>query len=271
MAHRTLGYRICDAAISVSVNDVALAEQVRELFRSYEVSLVGPGTLAVRVRRANGDIIVEWDPDQRERCRSSADFIIAAEFALTETFLRTCGHLAHLHAAGAVVGDKAILALGPRGAGKSSLALGWALAGIPVLGDDIVFVDGDGRALPFKRLIKVAPALLEERRIELNTTPFWTPDSDEAWFDPADWGGWAPVAPVELLAFVHFSAGADTTMREVRRSAALEGLLRNLLPDGLQAMSSFDRLTTVARTARAYEVVYGSAASAAKLLMELMQ
>lgn len=46
-----------------------------------------------------------------------------------------------LHAAGFLLGGRAVLLYGPGGSGKSSLALEAARAGLPVLGDDTVFLE----------------------------------------------------------------------------------------------------------------------------------
>ena len=59
---------------------------------------------------------------------------------------------AHLHAAGTVVSSRALVALGSSGAGKSSLALAWSLAGYPLLGDDAVLLAADGRVYLTERV-----------------------------------------------------------------------------------------------------------------------
>lgn len=49
-----------------------------------------------------------------------------------------------LHAAGAVIGDRAFLLVGPEGSGKSTWARWAEYAGAPVLSDDLVLIDGAG-------------------------------------------------------------------------------------------------------------------------------
>lgn len=264
--------RVCGRDVAVALHDAALVEPTRELFRPYHVmpsdgSAVAP---AVRTYPSDDGIVVDWGQASQQPVRSGDDLIIALEFALTVSLLVACRDHAHLHASGAVVGDRAVLALGATGAGKSSLALSWSLAGIPVLGDDIVFVDAAGHARPFKRLFKVIPATLTERGIRLDRTPFWSPDSAEAWFDPAEGGGWASSASVGLLAFVRHQPDGDTVVRAADRASALRGLLESLLPDGLSAEKSFDRLVDISKRARAYHVSYGSATDAGRVLAELV-
>jgi hypothetical protein len=58
-------------------------------------------------------------------------------------FLLTRAGRIPLHAAGFLLGHRAVLLAGPSGAGKSSLALEAARAGLPVLGDDTVFLELD--------------------------------------------------------------------------------------------------------------------------------
>ena len=51
-----------------------------------------------------------------------------------------------IHAAGVVVGERAVLLIGAEGAGKTTWALAAGSAGLPVISDDIVFLDaGSGR------------------------------------------------------------------------------------------------------------------------------
>jgi hypothetical protein len=263
--------RICGADVAVALHDPALVEPARELFRPYEVSPSDGGEAAPAVRTCSSDdgIVVGWGRGDQERVRSGNELVIAIEFALTESLLAACSGHAHLHASGAVVRGGAVLALGAAGAGKSSLAVSWSLAGIPVLGDDIVFVDATSRACPFKRLFKVTPAVLTECGVRPEQTPFWRPESAEAWYDPAEDGGWASPVPVALLAFVRYQPEADTAVRAINRASALRGLLQSLLPGGLSREASFDRLVLLSRRARAYDVTYGSATDAARVLAEL--
>lgn len=266
-----LRYRVCDSEVTIAIGDPALVPAVRELFRPYEGSCGRPRSAAppaVGIRREGGTHLVEWGGESRE-CRTWSELVIAAEYALAVSLLAACGRLAHLHAAGAVVDDRGIVALGGTGAGKSSLALNWSLAGLPLLGDDVLMVDRSSRVLPFKRLVKVVPRLLEERGIDCATTPFWTPGSEEAWFDPAGAGGWAAPTPVAVVAVVRYRPGAALAVDPVDRAMMLSALLHSLLPSGLGRAASLDRLVALTSGARTFAVTYGAAAQAADALTKV--
>ena len=92
---------------------------------------------------------------------------------------------------------------------------------MPTLGDDIVFVEEPKTARPFKRLYKIAATVLSELGRDPRRTPCWVPDSEDAWFDPADEGGWGIESPVGLLAVVRYQKGAPIAVRSLPRPEAL--------------------------------------------------
>ncbi len=271
----TIRYRVHGAGVSLDIHDPDHLGLLGYLFRAYQVSGEAGGSGSeesgrVTVRGHDGGSLVVWGA-QRALCRSEEELVIAVESALAEMLLAACADWALLHASGAVVGDRAVLALGPAGAGKSSLALSWSLTGLPALGDDIVLVDSAGRVSPFMRLFKVAPDLLRARGVGPETTPGWLPGSVEAWFDPTSAGGWTGAAvPVAVVALVQHRSRGGVVVREMGRAEVLNVLLHSLFPSGLPAAASVDRLAEVAAGARALEVTFDSAAEAAASLAALV-
>jgi hypothetical protein len=74
-------------------------------------------------------------------------------------FLATALDRVPLHAAGVMIGDTAALLLGPGGSGKSTLALQAAREGLPVLSDDVVYLQRrpEPRVWGFPRPIHLLP------------------------------------------------------------------------------------------------------------------
>jgi hypothetical protein len=65
-----------------------------------------------------------------------------------------------IHAAGIVIGDKAVLFAGPAGSGKSTTAAVLHRLGYAFLSDDLIEIDGD-RALPSPACIRLWPDVLD--------------------------------------------------------------------------------------------------------------
>ena len=201
---------------------------------------------------------------------SPGEAIAALELALARTLLRDQAHRVQLHAAGARIGETGVVALGSAGAGKSSLALSWSLDGHPLLGDDAVLVDGEGRARPFRRLVKADVERLSEHGIRPEETHAWEPGWREAWFDPGPAGGWCREAcRVGLVALLERrDGGPGDTVEATRLPApdALAALLESALPSGLTGAASVDPLRRLLDGCRSVRLSYASSRDAARFL-----
>ncbi len=266
-------FAVCDRIVDVTVPDDQTTVPLRQLYRPYEHPGVAspravPNT-TITIRTTGDGFAIQRVDGSRHICPTLVRLATELEFALTETFLEACRELPQLHGAGAVLGSHGLLALGSQGAGKSSIALNWSLAGLPLLGDDVLLVGERGRVLPFKRLCKVDPSMLEGRGVPLEHTPFWDGVSAEAWFDPATAGGWGVKGTAAVIARVQFSAREPLTVRPLDRQAVLSLLLGSVLPTGCARRDSLDRLIAVAEAARGYDMTFGDAHEAALALIEL--
>lgn len=214
-----------------------------------------------QVRDARGAVIA---------CRSPVELAIGYEFALTEALLTSCAQWLQLHAGGAVSGGRAMLALGPRGAGKSSLAFAWHRAGLPVLGDDVVLVDDGGRCMAFARLFKLAPEVLRAGGVDPRGTPYWAEGAAAGWYDPAHGAGWAAPAPPALLIRARHRRGARLTVRPWSRVAALNAVVHSLMPTGRGARDAFDVLAALVAGAECVTVTFGRALEAGERLRRML-
>lgn len=202
---------------------------------------------------------------------SLPDLLGRLEYTLFRALLAPYTGMGHLHAAGAVVGEKAVLALGASGAGKSSLALHWAREGIPLLGDDLVLVDGDSRVMAFPRLLKVDRERLEEVGIHLECTVAPDPSDPEAWWHPSPGGWYRGVAPVGLVAEIRFVPGGSTWLRRVEPARALQLLLAHALVSGLPPEEAVDRFLPLAEEAQFVSLEFGNARDAAQTLTRMVR
>jgi hypothetical protein len=246
-----------------------LLEPLGALFPHYEVDARAHAAgEAVRLAvDASGGGFVVIDPlGARTECATLTRLLATCEFSLTQVFLAGCGEFAQLHASGAIVGAGAVLALGRAGAGKSSLALSWHRMGYPALGDDVVLLDGSGRAHPFKRLFELDAQTFEQLGVDPAETCLWEPGSDDAWYDPRGGAGWGEPAPVSLMAVASYSVEAELTVKPLSRAAALNALVHSQLTSTRDRRDRLEALAYVAEHAQAFEVTFGSAAEAAAAL-----
>ena len=204
-------------------------------------------------------------------CKSHMDALVAFEFALSRTLATSFLDCTHIHSSGAVVDGRAVLALGESGAGKSSLAVSLISRGHRTLGDDTVFVSPTAMAVPFKRLLKVVPAVLAEMDIDPTSTVHWDPDWPEAWYDPREGAGWAPEAPIAVLALVGYAPKSPIRVTPIPSAEALSVLIGSVLSTGLSAGDSFDTLLKVVEGAQAYRMEFPSAIEGADALVSLIR
>lgn len=134
------------------------------------------------------------------------------EHVVTQTILDSLPGLLHLHGAAVVGRAGAVVALGPSGSGKSTVAACWTISGRPILGDDVVFLDGEGTLHPLMKPLKVDAKRADALGLALDDTVGWEPGAPEAWVDPELHGGWgdpSPIAGLVLLERVPGPAAAD--------------------------------------------------------------
>lgn len=264
------GWRSPDVAVELRADADASAEHlarlvddVPRLFPTYLRDGDAARRVEVRLARSGAHVLAAGETCVAE---GVPDTLAAVEIAVTRALLEAAPHPVRLHASGAVVRGRAVLALGAAGSGKSSLALAWMLRGRPLLGDDTVLLGEDGRAHPFHRLLKIHQDVAEHAGLRLEETLGWDPDNEEVWVSPRA-EGWAraPV-PVGVVARVRFLEGAELRVRPLSTSDTLNLLLHSVLAGGAGAATGFDALTAVAARARGVDVVFSDPDGAAHYL-----
>jgi len=206
-----------------------------------------------------------------DECLGHPDTLSAIELAVTRHLMAADTHHSHLHAAGALTsGGCAVLALGASGSGKSSLAYAWYRDGVPVLGDDVVFLDAESRAHAFPRPMKVDTTRLIDAGEPPEDTLAWDPNATEVWVDPTGGAGWAAGGlPVGIVADIKFVPDAETSVEEIKGPARLRLLLDSLHPSGTPRTESLDRLIVIAEQSDFYRVRFGNTGTASADLLAL--
>lgn len=171
--------------------------------------------------------------------------------------LRLRGSIA-LHASAVRIGDVAVALVGPEGAGKSTTAASFSLAGFPVLTDDIATIKDEGDAF---RIIPAYPRIrLWPRSVEMlfgseealpRLTPGWDKrylqlDSPAHRFEPE-------AVPLAAIYFLHprsLDASTPTIDDEPKRDAMVKLIANigaNYMLEHVASDTSFDLLQRIAR------------------------
>lgn len=262
----TVAFEESGTRVVVEVDPAEAAGPVRRLFPA----------LCVEPRPGEGPHfrVAGWGPGLRlgtedggtEEYDGLPGLLAALEFRLLERLLAPLGDWVHLHAAGALVQGRAVLAVGRSGAGKSSIALAWSRMGLPVLADDLILVGPGGRVRGFPRLAKVDRERLAEQGLSLEDTVAPVADHPQAWVDLHRDVPWPrATVPVALVAEVAYD-GSGSRSSPLGPSALLQRLMANLLVTGLRGSEALDRLVPLAEEARGVTTRFDRAAEAARLL-----
>ena len=269
---RRLYFSAGERVVFAETKEPALSEAARRLFPAYEVpqpKLVDADHVSVTVTRKRGEHVIISPDAPPVSCRSRMDALVALEFALSRTLAASFSDHVHLHASGAVVDGRAVIALGRSGAGKSSLAASMLARGFRTLGDDTVFLNSRCFVEPFKRLMKLSTEVLEELGVAPESTIHWDREWPEAWLDPVDGPGWAEEAPVAVIVLAQHDPAASMSLEPVTSSDALNALLHSVMISGMPAGTGFDRLLHVAESAKTFWLRFRSSVEAAELLSSM--
>ncbi len=196
------------------------------------------------------------------------------ELALGELLVVSArrGGLHPLHAGGVATEAGALLLVGPGGSGKSTLTAALALRGYPILGDDITLLEGaTGRAVPFKRLIKLIPPSQELLGLPNRHGPGKELWSDSALFHPRELGSrWASPAPIRQVVFPRRSETGSGVLCLLSPSEAMRRLLDQLLFRSTVPGTIFGTIADAVKDAGFHELPFSRALDAAHRLEPLL-
>ncbi|MGI9629236.1 MAG: hypothetical protein ACR2QM_20605 [Longimicrobiales bacterium] len=243
------------------------AEVVGDLFPHYVVDpapaqRAGP---SITIELEGGAYVVSSGGTSEVALRSELPTVL--EHVVTGTLLDGADGFVHLHAAGTVRNGKATLVLGDSGSGKSSTAAAWSTAGHPVLGDDVVFLDRSLRVHPFRKPLKVVVERATQLGISPERTPYWEAGSSEAWYDPAQGGGWADAAPVDTLAFLNRTTEDATRIDALTPAQCIQRIVGQFMRSGGRPAEWIESLFELSEQVRCVEVTFSDSQDAAAALV----
>lgn len=243
------------------------------------VARTGSGTPDLAVRRTGAGYAVTPAPQHPDvadgRVVTVPETISLLEMAVTHHLLGNESQHLHLHAAGAVgPSGGAVLALGTSGRGKSAFAAACLAAGHRLLGDDVVALDGEGRAVALPRPLKVDAVWATTVGVDPTATPARDPTQADVWLVPGlpgaslAAGGWTSArARVERLVDIRFEPGADLHMEPLAPAAVLRLLIDSLHRSGAGAPGVPDALIALADQVPALRLVHGDARAVVRELL----
>lgn len=246
-----------------------LVQQIGRLLPAYRTTPDREPDDLIVIHHGGDGWSIEAEEAPPERFHSESPLLATVEYLVAMRLLTLIPDLMHLHAAGADVGGAAVLAVGDSGAGKSSLALEWCVAGYGVLGDDIVLLDDHHTVTAFKRHFRFRRDRLDALRIAPDPALDPLADRDEVRFDPSTVGRWGDAAPAKVVALVRHVPHAATTIEPVARAAALQHLLGALSSTGRPPAQALDRMIELLTRIGVVRVVFGDAADAARRIAAL--
>jgi hypothetical protein len=271
-------FGIQERSLTIQAPAGPVIDAVRGMFGDTQLPLGQAGGAA--------DLVVSETPDGYElrartepivqRFPTTAELVGAIEYGVTHFLLGAHRERTHLHAAGAVAASHtgaapAVLALGPSGSGKSSLALAWSMRGLPLLGDDVVLLGDEGRLSPFPRPVRVRAERLQEVGVVVAEPALLDAETREARYDPSRTAGWAaPGANAAVVARIHRVEGAAVRVEPLSAAAGLQLLIGSVLDSGASPLESLLRFADLLDGARVVDVRFGSAVEAARAIEELL-
>lgn len=179
------------------------------------------------------------------------------EWRITTRILQSLGHLVQVHASGLVAGGKALLLVGPSGAGKTSLALSLVMRGWKCLSDEVILVEPMGKKVwPLPRSFHVDAktlGLFPELTLK-DAGRVFLDDSGKRRFDPSfilnDWVA-KPSAPAWIV-FPNHSSGNRRGLIPLGETEALTLLLGQAINLVSQGSTGLDTLTELVRRCQCF-------------------
>lgn len=268
-----LSILIADVAVQLHLPK-ALVPDVKEVFGLLETDLQDADIIVcARVVEDHVNVFSPGQPDWS--CRRS-HFIPLLKAHLIETVLLHARYEVAFHAAALAWGDGAVLLVGSPGAGKTTLGIALAKAGLNVLADDVVLLDEQGLvtgvALPFTAKASSWP-LLSAHWPGIAAHPSHVrPDGQTLCYIPHD----RPADPrpriISLVVLLNRQDHACTRVEELDRTSALSGLVaEGATRDQRLSMSGFTALVEGLREARCCRLIYSDFRDAADALCGMSQ
>lgn len=286
MRKATSRYSILDRTLDVTTNDPWCAELLASGYAPMRVEGKGLAShTASLLRESCGQLHLRVDTVEIPYTRANDDEPFHTASSAVETMFarlaaRVNGHLA-VRATAVASSDGAVLIVGPRGIGTSTLALHLVHLGAEFLGDDIALLDLSSRtvlAMPRRprlreQAIRYVPT--RELRDTISAAPHvYRSRLGRAWYAlrPEDLAGIAPsqsARRVRAVAIVECRNADRPSVTRVGTADALCAILAHTLADW-QTLSHLSNLRRVIDDASCFGLAMAAPAESARLLTKAL-
>lgn len=231
----------------------------------------GDGDIAIEAMMLDEQVLLRGEDSSISRCEVEA-LAPTIKAHITERLIRSNRWVFSLHAASLVKDDMGLLLCGQPGAGKSTLTLQLADAGLRYAGDDVALVGPDGTicGIPFALTLKEGSWDLLSRLhgdrydathcrsdgVRVRYVPI--PDAHQECFS-ASW-----------IIFLNRVASGPGELTVIDQLDSMKRLIENAFAaDGRLSQAGFFALKRIVAGARSFQLTYSEAVEARRVLMDL--
>jgi len=203
-----------------------------------------------------------------------ADEILAhLDVAVNSTAVEKLGHrYLFFHAGAVALGEAGVILPAPPGSGKTTLVAGLIAAGFRYFSDEVAVLDpSSSRLMPFPKSLFVkhgAQGVLASRYPLLaSQAPSSRLGGELVWYLPPPRDAW-PLGPVSVWAviFPRYDPSQPTSLVEIPRSLALQGLLKQSFNLGFHHAQGISAAVAMLRGAACYALTVGDLDQAVSVL-----
>ena len=262
LAPRALRLRVADRTVGIGVADPEWARYLNRTLALVDAAAPGPEWVdhALYLDGTVESWLLKRDDHQVAAGQTADAGLVALLQILTGLVCRPAEQLIVLHGAGLVAPDgRGLLLIAPGGSGKTTLAAALNAEGLPLLHDDVVPVDLEGRllglGLPFTLKAGSWP-VLQSRRPELAGLPVIQRHGQPVRYVPACHGPPSIPVPLGTFVFPSYQPDAPPRLESLSPEAALQGLLgAEAVIRGLN-QDKLERLARWVESAPAWSLTY---------------